>query len=147
MRLPNKGPYSPFSVGNRILLARTCTRCGVLADGESFPVLNAGKHNQTRRRVCHNCQNALKKRDREERGIGVPTPRPPEELQTNKRTQWSKEDDAYLRENINAQSYEEIAITLGRSLASVYKRRNVLGLSKVRKAHRVAKPWQVRRGE
>lgn len=138
--LPSRGPNSPFSAGGRTLLARTCTRCGVLADGDSFPVISGGG---ARRKVCHNCQNLQKKLDREERGIGVPTPRPPEELQTNKKLQWSVEDDQYLREHIDTDSYEEMAVVLGRSLSAVYKRRSILGLSKVRKTHRVEKPWQV----
>lgn len=141
--LPSKGPNSPFSPGPRTLLARTCTRCGELADGDSFPILNAGTPKQARRRTCHDCTNALKKRDREERGIGVPAPRPPEELQTNRKVRWSEEDDTYLLENIDGLSYEEIAVALGRSLYAVYKRRDVLGLAKVRKSHRVAKPWQI----
>jgi hypothetical protein len=143
--LPSRGPNSPFSVGSRTLVARTCTACGVLADGGSFPILNAGTKNQALRRVCHHCTNARKKRDREERGIGLPTPRPPEALQTNRKRQWSAEDDRYLRENIDGQSYEQIAVALGRSLSSVYQRRERLGLAAVRKRHRVEKPWKVSR--
>jgi hypothetical protein len=139
-RVPSKGPYSPFSAGIRTLLARTCTSCGQLADGDSFPVISGVG---ARRRACHNCVNAKKKRDREERGIGVPAPRPPEALQTNKKRQWSSEDDTFLRENLNHSSYEEIAVALGRSLHSVYTRRRILGLSKVRKSHRVEKPWKI----
>lgn len=142
--LPRKGPNSPFSPGSRTLLARTCIRCGELVDGDSFPLLNAGTHKQARRRVCHNCFNARKKRDREERGIGVPAPRPPEELQTRRRTQWSVEDDMLLTGLLAAgTSYEDIAVALGRSLNAVYKRRDVLGISKVRKSHRVEKPWRI----
>ena len=49
-----------------------------------------------------------------------------------------------MREGIaNGDSYEAIAITLGRSLRSVYKRRSDLGLAPVRKKHRVAKPWSI----
>jgi hypothetical protein len=143
MRLPSKGPRSPFSAGSRTLLARTCTACGELADGDSFPVLNAGKHNQARRRTCHKCTNANKKRLREERGIGVPEPRPRMDLQTNRWRQWSAGDDRYLRENIAGESYEVIAEALGRSLRAVYKRRDILGLSTVRKRHRVAQPWKI----
>ena len=142
-RLPSKGPRSPFSAGTRTLLARTCRDCGELADGNSFPILNAGKVNQSRRRTCHNCTNARKKRDREERGIGVPPPRPPEELQTSKYARWDAEEDTFLRENVGALSYEEIAVALGRSLHSVYTRRGILGLAVVRKRHRVEKPWQI----
>ena len=140
-RLPSKGPNSPFSVGSRTLLARTCTDCGELVDGESFPVISG---TGARRKVCHNCQNARKKRDREQRGIGVPAPRPREELQTNRKQLWSEEDDTYLRENIDNLSYEEIAVVLGRSLRAVYKRRDILGIAKVRKQHRVEKPWQIK---
>lgn len=144
-RLPSKGPNSPFSVGSRTLLARTCSRCGRLADGDSFPLLNRGTKNEAHRKTCHDCTNALKKQAREERGIGLPpTTRPPEVLQTRKRTRWSKEDDAYLREHVGADTYEQIALVLGRSLLAVYKRRDVLGLSKVRLQHRVEKPWVVR---
>lgn len=139
-RLPSKGPNSPFSAGNRTILARTCLKCGELADGDSFPVISGVG---ARRRACHNCVNRQKKRDREERGIGVPTPRPPVELQTAKWTQWTVEDDNYLRENLNHSSYEEIAVALGRSLDSVYTRRRILGLSQVRKSHRVEKPWKI----
>ena len=142
-RLPSKGPRSPFSVGSRTLLARTCVDCGELVDGDSFPLLNKGTAKEARRKVCHNCHNARKKRDREQRGIGLPAPRPPEELQTNKKERWSEEDDTYLRENIDGLTYEELAVALGRSLHAVYKRRDVLGLSRVRKLHRVAKPWQI----
>ena len=142
-RLPSKGPNSPFSVGGRTLLARTCTSCGELADGDSFPLINIGKPNQTRRKVCHNCQNARKKRDREERGIGVPAPRPPEVQQTNKRQLWTAEDDEYLTENAGVRSYEEIAVALGRSLRAVYKRREVLKIAAPRKLHRVEKPWKI----
>lgn len=138
--LPSKGPYSPFSAGRRTLLARTCLECGELADGDSFPVISS---TGSRRRSCHRCVNAQKKRDREERGIGVPAPRPPEELQVNKRRQWSFEDDKYLRENVGARSYDQLAVDLGRSLRSVYKRRADLGLSAVRVRHRVAKPWRI----
>lgn len=142
-RVPSKGPNSPYSAGPRTVLARTCMACGELADGDSFPMLNAGKHNQARRKTCHKCTNAKKKRDRILRGIGVPAPRPPMELQTNKKLQWSAEDDTYLRENINALSYEEIAVALGRSMNSVYQRRGYLGLAIVRKKHRVARPWRI----
>lgn len=142
-RLPSKGPNSPFSTGPRTILARTCMNCGELADGDSFPLLNAGTHRQARRRTCHKCTNALKKRNRIQRGIGVPPPRPPVELQTNKKLQWSVEDDRYLRENITNESYEAIAIALGRSLFAVYRRRDILGLSTVRKRHRVEKPWKI----
>jgi hypothetical protein len=118
-------------------------KCGQLADGDSFPILNAGTHKQARRRACHNCTNAQKKRDRIQRGIGVPAPRPPLALQTNTKRQWSVEDDKYLRENIAGESYEAIAEALGRSLRAVYKRRDILGLSTVRKRHRVEKPWKI----
>lgn len=139
--LPSKGPNSPWSAGTRTLLARTCGQCGQLADGESFPVISGVG---ARRRACHLCVNASKKRDREERGIGVPAPRPPEELQTAKWRQWSAEDDRFLRENVGGMGYEAIAVALGRSVGSVYTRRRVLGLAPVRKRHRVAKPWTVR---
>jgi len=140
--LPSKGPNSPFSVGRRTLLARTCLDCGDLADGDSFPVISS---TGARRRACHRCVNLKKKADRELRGIGVPAPRPPEALQTNKKTQWSAEDDRLLRESLAAGTgYEEIAVRLGRSLRAVYKRRDILGLSKVRKSHRVAKPWSIK---
>jgi hypothetical protein len=143
-RLPSRGPNSPFSAGGRTLLARTCVSCGVLADGDSFPILNAGTKNVARRRSCHTCVNLFKKRAREERGIGLPTPpRPPEALQTSKYRIWTAEEDKYLRENVASQSYEEIAIALGRSLDSVYIRRVRLGLSKVRKSHRVEQPWKI----
>lgn len=142
-KVPSRGPNSPFSVGNRTLLARTCTRCGVLADGDSFPLLNKGTHKEAHRKVCHDCFNAQKKRDREERGIGVPLPRPPEEQQSNRKLKWETEDDEYLREHIDTQSYEEMAVALGRSLNAVYTRRSILGLSKVRKYHRVEKPWKI----
>jgi hypothetical protein len=144
--LPSKGPNSPFSVGPRTLLARTCSECGVLADGESFAILNRGTKNEARRRVCHLCTNALKKRNREERGIGLPTPpRPPEELQTSKYRHWTKAEDDYLRDNLNAMGYEDMARALGRSLDSIYTRRGILGLARVRRSHRVAQPWVVRK--
>lgn len=143
MRLPSKGPNSPFSSGNRTVLARTCKSCGELADGDSFPLLNAGTSNQARRKTCHHCTNALKKRNREERGIGVPPPRPPENLQTMKYQRWSSEEDEYLRNSIETLSYENIALALGRSLHSVYTRRRILGLAIVRKSHRVEKPWKI----
>lgn len=139
-RLPSKGPYSPFSAGRRTVVARTCLKCGELADGDSFPVISGVG---ARRRACHKCVNLQKKLDREQRGIGVPLPRPPEQLQTSKYRRWTAEEDAYLRENIDAQSYEHIALALGRSLNSVYTRRGILGLAKVRKSHRVAKPWKI----
>lgn len=142
-RLPSKGPNSPFSAGFRTLLARTCKDCGELADGDSFPILNAGTAKQARRKTCHNCTNARKKRDREERGIGVPLPRPAEVLQTSKYQRWSSEEDTFLRENVGAMSYEDIAVALGRSLHSVYTRRGILGLAVVRKRHRVEKPWLI----
>ena len=141
-RLPSKGPNSPFSAGNRTVLARTCTKCGELADGDSFPLINQGAGG--RRKVCHTCQNRQKKADRIQRGIGVPPARPPEELQTSKYTLWSAEDDQRMGDLIaSGESYESIAIVLGRSLRSVYKRRSVLGLSRVRKSHRVEKPWKI----
>lgn len=144
MRLPSKGPNSPFSVGNRTLLARTCKACGELADGASFPLLNARTPNVARRKVCHHCQNAFKKTKREEGVYAMPAPRPPEELQTSKYRLWSAEDDQMLRQGIaEGDSYEAIAIKLGRSLRSVYKRRSDLGLAPTRKRHRVAKPWQI----
>lgn len=141
-RLPSKGPNSPFSAGTRTILARTCTRCGELADGDSFPLINQGKGG--RRKVCHRCQNLQKKRDRIQRGIGVPEPRPPMSLQTSKYQLWSAEDDRRMRDLVAAgDSYENIAIVLGRSLRSVYKRRSDLGLAAVRKKHRVEKPWKI----
>lgn len=140
MRLPSKGPNSPYSVGTRTLLARTCRDCGKLADGDSFPLLARAN---ARRSVCHDCFNARKKRDREERGIGLPAPRPPEELQTNKKQRWTEEDDLYLTENLPTKSYEEIALVLGRSLRAVYKRREILGITAIRKQHRVEEPWRI----
>lgn len=143
-RLPSKGPNSPFSAGGRTVLARSCKRCGELADGDSFPLLNARTSNQARRKTCHHCTNALKKRNREERGIGLPSPpRPPEELQTSKYRRWTQDEDQYLREHVVDTSYENMAIALGRSLDSVYTRRGILGLAKVRKSHRVEKPWKI----
>jgi hypothetical protein len=141
--LPSRGPNSPFSSGTRTLLARTCKACGELADGDSFPILNAGTKNQARRKTCHRCTNARKKRDRVLRGIGVPSPRPPEPQQTNKKQKWSVEDDKYLREHVGVEDYEAIAVHLGRSLRAVYKRREVLGLAAPRKRHRVEKPWRI----
>jgi hypothetical protein len=139
--LPSKGPNSPFSAGTRTLLARTCLKCGELADGDSFPVISGVG---ARRKNCHHCVNAQKKKDREERGIGVPAPRPPESQQTKRWQKWSAEDDRVLRERIEARvEYEAIAVELGRSLRSVYKRREVLGLARVRKRHRVEKPWRI----
>ena len=141
-RLPSKGPNSPFSAGNRTVLARTCSKCGELADGDSFPLINQGAGG--RRKVCHSCQNRQKKADRIQRGIGVPVPRPPEELQTSKYTLWSVEDDQRMRDLIaGGSSYEEIAVELGRSLRSVYKRREILGIARIRKSHRVEKPWKI----
>lgn len=116
-----------------------------MADGDSFPILNRGTRNQARRKTCHHCTNALKKRGRDERGIGLAQPRPPVELQTSKYRHWSVQDDRYLRENIGGGDYEAIAGALGRSLHSVYTRRRILGLAAVRKSHRVAKPWSIQR--
>jgi len=145
-RLPSKGPNSPYSVGRRTLVARTCVECGELADGDSFPILNAGKRNEARRKTCHKCTNARKKRDREERGIGLPpSERPPERLQTSKYRRWTAEEDRYLTEHVGDTSYENMAIALGRSLNSVYTRRTILGLSAVRKSHRVEKPWKIQK--
>jgi hypothetical protein len=139
--LPSKGPNSPFSAGTRTLVARTCLKCGELADGDSFPVISGVG---ARRKACHRCVNAQKKRDREERGIGVPAPRPPEAQQTKRWQKWSAEDDRLLREKLEeGLGYEDIAVLLGRSLRSVYKRREILGLARVRKRHRVAKPWRI----
>ena len=140
--MPSKGPNSPFSAGRRTVVARTCRKCGELADGDSFPALAGGTAG--RRHVCHKCQNEQKKQDREERGIGRPAPRPPEVQQVNKYRTWSAEDDRRFRDLIAAGTgYEQIAVELGRSLSSVYKRREVLGLARVRKRHRVAKPWSI----
>jgi hypothetical protein len=139
-RLPSKGPNSPFSAGTRTLLARTCMSCGELADGDSFPIISGVG---ARRKTCHRCTNAKKKRDRIQRGIGVPLPRPAEVLQTSKYQRWAAEEDTFLRENVGAMGYEEIAVALGRSLNSVYTRRGILGLAVVRKRHRVEKPWQI----
>jgi hypothetical protein len=138
--LPSKGPNSPFSAGKRTILARTCLKCGELADGDSFPIISGVG---ARRKACHKCVNAQKKRDRIQRGIGAPQSRPPEELQTNKKRQWSGEDDQFLRDNIAGMGYEEMAVALGRSLNSVYQRRTALGLAPVRKRHRVARPWRI----
>lgn len=140
--MPSKGPNSPFSAGNRTILARTCSKCGELADGDSFPLINQGRGG--RRKVCHTCQNRQKKADRIQRGIGVPDPRPPVELQTSKWTPWADIDDRILRDGHEAGiTYEEIAVALGRSVNSVYQRRVRLGLSRVRKSHRVEKPWKI----
>jgi hypothetical protein len=139
-RLPSRGPYSPFSAGTRTLLARTCLKCGELADGDSFPIISGVG---ARRKACHHCVNRQKKLDRVQRGIGVPAPRPPEPQQTNKKQKWSKEDDQYLREHVGVEDYEAIAVHLGRSLRAVYKRREVLGLAAPRKRHRVEKPWRI----
>lgn len=140
-RLPSKGPNSPFSAGTRTILARTCTKCGELADGDSFPVISGVG---ARRKVCHRCQNLQKKRDRIQRGIGVPEPRPPLNLQTSRWKQWEEVDDRILRDSVEAGlTYEEIAVALGRSLSSVYQRRERLGLAAVRKKHRVEKPWRI----
>jgi hypothetical protein len=144
--LPSKGPNSPYSVGRRTLVARTCVVCERLADGASFPILNAGTKNQARRKVCHDCHNARKRRDREERGIGRPAPRPPQNMQTSAYQHWSAGEDQRLRELIaSGTSYEEIAVALGRSMLSVYNRRAVLGIARVRPSHRVAQPWRVER--
>jgi hypothetical protein len=139
--LPKKGPNSPYSPASRTILARTCLDCGKFADGESFPLINRGRGG--RRKTCHDCTNRWKKRAREERGIGVPVPRPPESQQTKKRTQWTRADDDFLREHIGRMTYEELAVRLGRSTRAVYKRRDVLGLPKVRRSHRVAEPWRI----
>jgi hypothetical protein len=72
-------------------------------------------------------------------------PRPPEALQISRKTRWTAADDKYLREHLEDMSYENIAIVLGRSLRSVYKRREILGLAAVRKKHRVEKPWSIQR--
>ncbi|UGL61937.1 DNA binding protein [Arthrobacter phage EastWest] len=144
MSLPSKGPNSPFSAGGRTLLARTCVDCGKFADGESFPLLNAGTKNVARRRNCHDCQNAKKKRLRDAGVYAMPAPRPPEVLQTSAYRRWEKSDDAKVRELIaEGVPYEQIAVTLGRSLRAVYKRREVLGLARVRASHRVAQPWRI----
>jgi hypothetical protein len=125
-------------------LARTCIACGKFADGESFPILNRGTRNEARRKVCHDCFNARKKRDREERGIGRPTARPPENLQTSAYRHWSAEDDQRMRDLIaSGTPYEDIAVALGRSLLAVYNRRNALGISRVRPRHRVRQPWRI----
>jgi len=143
-KVPTRGPNSPYSVGKRTILAQTCLTCGEFADGDSFPVINTGKKNEARRKKCHKCVNTSKKRDRELRGIGLPTPKPPEILQTSRYHLWSSEDDQLMRDLIAAGTpYEEIAVTLGRSLKSVYQRRVNLGIAKVRKSHRVAKPWKI----
>lgn len=143
MTLPSRGPNSPFSSGTRTLLARTCLKCGELADSDSFPVISG---TGARRKACHHCVNRQKKLDRIQRGIGVPAPRPPEAQQTNKKQKWSAEDDRVLREKLEeGLGYEDIAVLLGRSLRAVYKRREVLGLALVRKKHRVEKPWRVTR--
>lgn len=142
-RLPLKGPNSPFSAGSRTLVARTCIECGELADGDSFPLLNRGTRNEARRKVCHNCNNAKKKRLRKEGVYSMPTRQPPEELQTAKYRYWSAEEDKFLRECIDTESYEDMAYALGRSLSAVYTRRTRLGLSTVRKRHRVEKPWKI----
>jgi hypothetical protein len=89
--------------------------------------------------------NAKKKMDREERGIGLPGPRPPEKMQTSKYRRWTAEEDKYLTEHVEDTSYENMAIALGRSLNSVYTRRGILGLPRARKSHRVEKPWQIQR--
>lgn len=142
--LPSRGPNSPFSAGGRTILARTCIRCGRLADGASFPILNARTKNQARRKTCHDCTNAMKKQGREERGIGLPTPpRPPENLQTSKYRHWTKEEEDFLRDHINEMGYEDMARALGRSLDSIYTRRGILGLARVRRSHRVAHPWKI----
>ena len=141
--LPSKGPNSPWSVGTRTLLARTCVRCHRLGDADSFPPTGPPG---VRRKVCHDCQNRQKKRDREQRGIGLPPgTRPPEELQTAKRRQWAREDDQYIRDNLDHLTFEQLAVALGRSVRAVYKRREVLGIEPVRVRHRVAPPpWQIR---
>lgn len=144
--LPSRGPRSPFSVGGRTLLARTCKACGELLDGDSFPLLNRGTKNETRRRVCHRCQNDFKKRKREDGEYEMPTARPAEALQTSKYRLWSAEDDQRMRDALTrGLTYEEIAVLLGRSLRAIYKRRSDLGLAKVRKQHRVARPWTIQR--
>lgn len=142
-RLPSKGPNSPFSAGNRTILARTCSKCGELADGDSFPLINQGRGG--RRKVCHHCQNARKKKDREERGIGLPPrTRPSEQLQTSRWQQWSVEDENYLREAYEqGYSYEDIGLALGRSANAIFLRREKLGLPRLRKKHRVEKPWKI----
>lgn len=140
MRLPSKGPNSPFSAGTRTLLARTCMKCGELADGDSFPVISGVG---ARRKACHNCTNRQKKQDRIQRSIGVPAPRPSMELQDRSWLKWTAEDDKYLRENVGGMCYEDLAVALGRSLNAVYKRRDILGLATVRKRHRVEKPWKI----
>jgi hypothetical protein len=125
-------------------VARTCIVCERFADGASFPILNRGTRNEARRRVCHDCHNARKKRDREERGVGRPTPRPPEKLQTSKYQHWSAGEDQRLRELVaSGAGYEEIAVALGRSLRSVYTRRAILGIPRVRPSQRVAQPWRI----
>ena len=127
-------------------MARTCIACGKLADGESFPILNRGTRNEARRKVCHDCHNKRKKRDREERGIGRPSARPPENLQTSAYRKWSVEDDQQMRDLVaSGTPYEDIAVALGRSLHAVYTRRNILGLTRVRPSHRVAEPWRIER--
>jgi hypothetical protein len=65
-------------------------------------------------------------------------------LQTSKYQRWSEAEDRLLRDGIEAGTpYMEIATALGRSLNSIYTRRGILGLAKVRPSHRVAKPWRI----
>lgn len=136
--LPSRGPYSPWSIGPRTVLAQSCVVCGVFADGDSFP-----KIRKYSRRECHLCFRARKRRDRQERGIGVPPPRPPENLQINRHILWSKEDDDFLRDHLNKLPVENIAVALGRSINAIYVRRAALGLASMRVSHRVAQPWTI----
>ncbi len=138
--VPSKGPNSPYSPGTRTLLARTCAVCGALGDGDSLPLTGLKAY---RRSECHACFNKRKKRDREERGIGLPPPRPPENLQVNRHIPWTQEDDNYLREHLGTDDVEDIAIALGRSINAIYVRRSILGLQSLRIRHRVAQPWRI----
>ena len=143
MSLPSKGPNSPFSSGGRTLLARSCVVCERLCDGASFPILNRGTHRESRRRVCHDCHNRRKKKDRE-RGVGRPSARPPESMQTSAYQHWSAKEDQRLRELIaDGTGYEDIAVALGRSLKSVYTRRAILGIPRVRPSAKVQQPWRI----
>ncbi|MCC2319725.1 hypothetical protein [Cellulomonas xiejunii] len=111
----------------------------MLGDGESFPLID-GRY---RRSGCHRCFNKRKKRDREERGIGLPPPRPASHLQVNRHIAWSQADDDYLRQHLPVDEVEDIAKALGRSVNAIYIRRAALGPASMRIRHRIAQPWRI----
>lgn len=117
------------TVGNRILVAKTCIVCGELRDGRLF---SKSSHARGRSSDCNLCKtarvNAWKKR------VSAKSM----ETATRHKTEWTDRELCELQEFVNAEmGVIDIALYFGRTVNSIYK---VQQIYRIRKKTYYAKP-------